>query len=118
MGLCRRGDGHRTQGLVLQDFHVGAEHRALGVLLFEGSELIFVAVADRGKRVEVMKVPHEVLTPVSRTDTRDRFHLFHATAPPSPSGFAFASVAPSRRSSPEVFSSRPFKIFANSRVKH
>src|SRR5439155_26183584 len=77
MGLRRRGNGHRTQGLVLQDFQVGAEHPAIGVLLFEGSELIFVAVADRGKRVEVMKVPHEVLTPVSRTDTRDRFYFWH-----------------------------------------
>src|SRR5438093_11541763 len=67
MRLSWSSDSYCLDGIVPQDLCVGSDGSAPGVLLAQGAKGVLISVADRGECLEVVKIPDQVLPPISRS---------------------------------------------------
>ena len=60
-------DRYRLDGIVPQDFYVGSDGPATGILLAQRAKGVPIPVTDRRKRLEVVEVPDEYPDPTTAT---------------------------------------------------
>jgi hypothetical protein len=73
MGFGGGGDDHRRDRSVLKKGFEIRESGDLRIPFFEGFQGTLIDVADAVESVKLMKIPDEVLSPISRSDDDDVF---------------------------------------------